>query len=574
MTPPAHTTQAPERARGALPSSSGHAGASPHIAVVIVTWNRADEVRRSIESVRRQRGVDLAALHLVVVDNASTDGTSDALEAWLRPERIVSNDTPRADAPAFVATEHDAANTAGFGSATIVRNHRNLGGTGGFNTGFLAVERILETALRAAAAARNGHGAPQPAGIEYVWLLDDDAEADDGALASLLRTAAADSAAVLVGSRAVDIHDRESTFETTIYYDQRRGLMSDTPPPEHRLATAHDEWVREVGGTRGTRRFAGVREVDVVSACSMLVRWSAASAVGYWDSRYFIYCDDADWCLRIGRAGHRVVCNLDAVVYHTPWFHKLTPTRLYYSQRNAVWTMAKGLSGAAQRRSMLRWMGSILCDALAASFRRRLFHAEIIRRTAADIATNRGGKLDGLEPDREPVLAALDRASALRSNATVLALCMTGEQVRLAERLVTHATERLIAEDRPADQPRWIFMVRNDAEDPAAGTAVRAEARPERLIYAATTRSRLRRQWRLLRSPPAACVVFNQTNDVPLLRCPWTLHADGRDVSVVQAERDTLAARAGLWLRWLGTLAASLWFVARSPRQVPPPPFG
>ena len=58
-----------------------------------------------------------------------------------------------------------------------------------------------------------------------------------------------------------------------------------------------------------------------------------------WDYRYFIYCDDADWCLRFARAGFKVVCNLDAVVYHTPWFQKLTPARLYYSQRNIVWVI-------------------------------------------------------------------------------------------------------------------------------------------------------------------------------------------------------------------------------------------
>ena len=51
------------------------------------------------------------------------------------------------------------------------------------------------------------------------------------------------------------------------------------------------------------------------------------------------------------RAGYRVVCNLDAVVFHTPWFQKLTPARLYYSQRNIVWVIQKVANCAIRTNS-------------------------------------------------------------------------------------------------------------------------------------------------------------------------------------------------------------------------------
>ena len=112
-----------------------------------------------------------------------------------------------------------------------------------------------------------------------------------------------DPAIGIVGSRTVDLRDRRTTMETTIYQERSTGLLADEPDRDHPLRASHDAWVATVGGVRGKREFAGLREVDVVSACSMLAHWSAVERVGFWDHRYFIYCDDADWCLRFRARG-------------------------------------------------------------------------------------------------------------------------------------------------------------------------------------------------------------------------------------------------------------------------------
>jgi GT2 family glycosyltransferase len=539
LTQHAHpSTQAHQRRTAATTPATPHATAA--VAVVMVTWNRAAEARRAIESVLAQRGVDLGAVHLVVIDNASTDGTTDALARWLRPERLVANDTDRAEGPAFDPTPTGNTNTAGLASVTLVRNTANLGGTGGFNTGFQAVAHLLTPGAH----------------IDFLWLLDDDAVADAHALASLLRTAGDDPDAGLIGSRAVDIADRRTTYETTIYYDPAQGRMAETPHAGHRLEDTHGDWIADVGDSRGTHDFTGVREVDVVSACSMLARWSVVQQVGYWDSRYFIYCDDADWCLRVGRAGHRVVCDLDAVVYHTPWFQKLTPTRLYYAQRNAIWTMRKGLSGGALRRSTARWMVSVLRQSLAAGLRRRRVHAEILRRTALDAITNRAGRLDHAEPPLEPIADALCRLELDRPGARLAFLCTTPDQIELARTIKATLRERF-----KTRCPIFLTIARNDAG-------------PGDITYAPSTRSRLYRQIPLLTNPPDACVVLNNTNDFPLLRCPTTLHVDHRTADGCQAEHDRVASRLCFLLRWATTAACAAAYVLRPDRQRPRAPFG
>ena len=54
--------------------------------------------------------------------------------------------------------------------------------------------------------------------------------------------------------------------------------MDPDPPAHHRLHASHAQWLREVGSTRGTGPYRGVRDVDVVAACSLLARWEAGDA--------------------------------------------------------------------------------------------------------------------------------------------------------------------------------------------------------------------------------------------------------------------------------------------------------
>jgi glycosyltransferase involved in cell wall biosynthesis len=116
-------------------------GAYERVAAVVVTWNRHDLLKQCLSAMEAQtRPVDL----LVVVDNASTDGTGAYLttRAWTVPHRVITMPT-------------------------------NTGGAGGFARG------VDE-------AAREGFAA---------WLIDDDGVPDPDALAVLLDDAAAVTAA-------------------------------------------------------------------------------------------------------------------------------------------------------------------------------------------------------------------------------------------------------------------------------------------------------------------------------------------------------------------------------------------
>jgi len=101
-------------------------------AAIIPAWNRRDDVLRLLASVA---GQTVRPNAVVVVDNASDDGTAEAVVAA---------------AP----------------GAVVLRQHENLGGAGGFNAGMTW-------------AIRND--------LPYAWLLDSDAAAEPEALEELLK---------------------------------------------------------------------------------------------------------------------------------------------------------------------------------------------------------------------------------------------------------------------------------------------------------------------------------------------------------------------------------------------------
>lgn len=56
--------------------------------------------------------------------------------------------------------------------------------------------------------------------------------------------------------------------------------------------------------------------VDWVSGACLLVRREAAEAVGLLDERYFMYCEDVDFCAALRAAGHGILYAPEVVVTH------------------------------------------------------------------------------------------------------------------------------------------------------------------------------------------------------------------------------------------------------------------
>ena len=102
------------------------------IAAIVVTYNRRDKLINCIKSLIAQKG---GRPDIIIIDNASTDGTRDALESYISEGSIIYKNT-----------------------------ERNIGGAGGFEIG-----------------CREAVGL----GYKYLWLMDDDCVPDETALLEL-----------------------------------------------------------------------------------------------------------------------------------------------------------------------------------------------------------------------------------------------------------------------------------------------------------------------------------------------------------------------------------------------------
>lgn len=143
---------------------------------------------------------------------------------------------------------------------------------------------------------------------EFALILNPDARLTASSLPRLLAAADRLPDAVAFGPRTVHADGQPQVSfgpDLTLVseYRQRqlvRGVKSGHPRALEalRVKSAHEH------------------EVDWVSGSCMLLRMTAMRAVGFFDERYFLYEEDADLCLRLRKAGGKVLFVPEALVVH------------------------------------------------------------------------------------------------------------------------------------------------------------------------------------------------------------------------------------------------------------------
>lgn len=222
----------------------------PRVSAVVVSFNTRDDLMRCLDALLTQRGPRLEA---IVVDNASSDGSADAVRANFPGVQVIANTT-----------------NLGFSKAN------NLG-------------------LRAARG-------------EYALLLNSDCEVRAGALAALSTVLDTRPDVGLAGPRHVGTDLRaQISFgpALTPLAEWRQSRLVRGVEAGHadalRLAAALSQHEREP---------------DWLSASCLLARRAALEAVGGFDESFFLYEEDVDLCLRIRQAGWRIVFTPAAEVVH------------------------------------------------------------------------------------------------------------------------------------------------------------------------------------------------------------------------------------------------------------------
>ncbi len=214
---------------------------SRKIVISIINFRTADLTQKCVESVLSDlEGIDG---QIVIVDNNSGDGSADIIQNWIEKQNI--------------------------DQTTLVRSPKNLGFSGGHNLAIATCE------------------------AEYYLVLNSDALLQPGFLKSVIETADANPKA---GFITPILSYQDGTVQTSCF----------------RFHSPASELIRSAKTGFVTRLFSKYHidlgteptsEIEWASFACILLRTEMFKEIGPMDEGYFLYFEDAEYCLRAGRAG-------------------------------------------------------------------------------------------------------------------------------------------------------------------------------------------------------------------------------------------------------------------------------
>ena len=225
------------------------------VSVVIVNYNARDMLDRTLRTLFESG--QRSTLEVIVVDNASADGSTE----------LVAKRYPQ---------------------VRLVANPHNAGLTRANNQGM------------ALATGR------------YLLLLNNDTIIRPDAIDALVRYLDAGRHVGAVGGKVLNL---DGTIQGTVkaHPTPLAALFGRNSPltrlfPNNRFSRRYLSYM--------SAGFDAPFAAGSVSLCAMLVRREALEAAGPIDERYFVYWCDVDWCKAIWESGYEVHCTPESVIVH------------------------------------------------------------------------------------------------------------------------------------------------------------------------------------------------------------------------------------------------------------------
>lgn len=238
----------------------------PDVSIIIVSYNTRQLLRECLDSVCASLAESALISEVIVVDNASRDGSAAMLREHFPQVRLITNE----DNPGFAAANNQALRAVGYGR----------------------------------------EGSPHPPPPEYVMLLNPDTIVGGVALTTLVRFMDENPKAGACGARL--LHSDGSFQHSAFAFPTLFQVFLDFFPINHRLMDSrlNGRYPRHL--YQAGEPFA----IDHPLGAALMVRREAIEQVGLLDERFFMYCEEIDWCLRTKAAGWGIWCVPEAEIVH------------------------------------------------------------------------------------------------------------------------------------------------------------------------------------------------------------------------------------------------------------------
>jgi len=238
------------------------------IAIVLCTFNRIDCLKIALQKYENQT---VKPDFMVIVNNASTDGTKEYLDKWEGSPSSIKK--------------------------IIIHNKQNIGGSGGFSRG-------VEEALKL--------------DCDYMFLADDDAFAESEVLEEIHK------ADTYLNEKKTNV----AALCTAIYNGLDRELSHRCRVKQGFFNVKFD-WVSQK--EYSTKLF----KVDIFTFVGACIKKSIVEKIGLPKTQYFIYYDDAEYCMRIREHGD-IYCVPSSIMHHDIGHDRRFSWKDYYDTRNWI----------------------------------------------------------------------------------------------------------------------------------------------------------------------------------------------------------------------------------------------
>lgn len=161
---------------------------------------------------------------------------------------------------------------------------------------------------------------------KYIFFVNNDTELDPDCLGTLVET-------------AQNLNEM-AVISPKFQYYHSDGLLEYAGCTNINPFTARN---RAVGYLEKGEEYSGIIETYYAHGGGMLVPKGIIEKVGPMEAEFFLYYEEMDWCERIRRAGYKIYCQRDALIYHkeSASVGKMSPLKTYYINRNRILFMKR-----------------------------------------------------------------------------------------------------------------------------------------------------------------------------------------------------------------------------------------
>jgi len=287
---------------------------APRVSIIILNWNGWKDTIECLESLYR---IDYPNYDVIVVDNGSQDDSIQKIKEYAKGKIEVNSKffkyNPNNKPIKVFEVNENEAKQGKFNRPLyekfdvdrrmiLIKNKKNYGFTGGNNIGMKFALSVLNP--------------------DYVLLLNNDTVVEKDFLKELVKVAESDEKIGIVGPKIY-------------YYDYNgRSDIIQSAGAKINLRTGANHIIGRYEIDVG--QYDEAKEVDYVSGACLLVKSGVLKKVGLLDPEYFTYWEETDLCMRVKKAGYKILYAPQAKIWHkesVSW-KKSKPVRIYYLNRN------------------------------------------------------------------------------------------------------------------------------------------------------------------------------------------------------------------------------------------------